>query len=331
MLSDERLSKADLKTIERIGFGDDARTRPDRLMEKASRVLSELSENVGIVVWPSLAENRLRHIRFVRLPDSRILVVLMSISNIVHDKVIRIDEQFSQDELDRTARYLNAEFGGKMASQFPLVEGDRAQLNAESTLLAAVGDLLRTEQREALEQPVAVASPVATGAALRARAEVLLSSGNAERAAGLALAGAEVERGAGAPIEAARSLIVAGRALVEAGERPRGLGRLERAEEELAACGAEGYRKQAIRELRRLGRRVAHRPGARTSGCLTPREWEIAQLVTDGRTNREIAVSLHLSVKTVDRHLSNILTKLDVPSRVAVAALVARDGTGLAS
>ena len=116
MLNDERLSKADLKTIERISLGDDARTRPDRLMERASRVLSELSENVGIVVWPSLAENRLRHMRFVRLPDNRILVVLMSVSNIVHDKVIRIDEQFSQDELDRTARYLNAEFSGKSLS-----------------------------------------------------------------------------------------------------------------------------------------------------------------------------------------------------------------------
>jgi heat-inducible transcriptional repressor len=116
MLADERLSRADLKTIERIGFEGDALTRPNRLMEKASRVLSELSENVGIVVWPSLAENRLRDIRFVRLPDNRILVVLMSTSNIVHDKVIRVDEQFSQDELDRTARYLNAEFGGKTLS-----------------------------------------------------------------------------------------------------------------------------------------------------------------------------------------------------------------------
>jgi heat-inducible transcriptional repressor len=64
-------------------------------------------------VWPSLAENRLKHIRFVRLPDSRILVVLVSNSNIVHDKVITLDEDFSQDELDKTARYLNAEFGGK--------------------------------------------------------------------------------------------------------------------------------------------------------------------------------------------------------------------------
>ena len=116
ILANTRLSKSDLKTIEGIGFGDYAKTRPDRLMERASRVLSELSENVGIVVWPSLAENRLRHIRFVRLPDKRILVVLMSTSNIVYDKVIRLDEYFSQEDLDQTARYLNAEFGGKSLS-----------------------------------------------------------------------------------------------------------------------------------------------------------------------------------------------------------------------
>ena len=49
----------------------------------------------------------------MRLPDQRILVVLVSRSNIVQDKVIRLDENFSQDELDQTARYLNTEFRGK--------------------------------------------------------------------------------------------------------------------------------------------------------------------------------------------------------------------------
>src|SRR6266478_814377 len=108
MLDSKRLSKNDLRAIERIDLDHEGKVRPDRLMEKASHVLSELSENVGIVVWPSLAENRLKHIRFVRLP-----VVLVSSSNIVHDKVITLNEEFSQDELDRTARYLNVEFGGK--------------------------------------------------------------------------------------------------------------------------------------------------------------------------------------------------------------------------
>src|SRR6266478_10245388 len=58
MLDSTRLSKTDLRAIESIGFGRHTTVRPDRLMEKASHVLSQLSENVGIVVWPSLAENR---------------------------------------------------------------------------------------------------------------------------------------------------------------------------------------------------------------------------------------------------------------------------------
>ncbi|PYS22922.1 MAG: heat-inducible transcription repressor HrcA [Acidobacteria bacterium] len=113
MLDWTTLSEDDLSAIESIGTGQEVTARPDRLMERASHVLSEISENVGIVVWPSLAENRLKQIRFMKLSDSRILVVLVSTSNIVHDKVISLDEEFTQDELNRTARYLNSEFGGK--------------------------------------------------------------------------------------------------------------------------------------------------------------------------------------------------------------------------
>src|SRR5205807_682129 len=113
MLDWTTLSEDDLSAIESIGTGQEVTARPDRLMERASHVLSEISENVGIVVWPSLAENRLKQIRFMKLSASRILVVLVSTSNIVHDKVISLDEEFTQDELNRTARYLNSEFGGK--------------------------------------------------------------------------------------------------------------------------------------------------------------------------------------------------------------------------
>jgi len=113
ILGGTRMSRADLKAIECLGAADDMRTRPDRLMERASHVLSEISKNVGIVVWPSLAENCLNHISFLNLPDNRILVALVSSSNIVQDKVIRFDEPFTQSELDRTARYLNTEFRGK--------------------------------------------------------------------------------------------------------------------------------------------------------------------------------------------------------------------------
>jgi len=119
MLGVARLSRGDLKAIDDLfPVGDiDATASPDRLMEAASHVLSALSENVGIVISPSLAENRLKHLEFVQLPDKRILVVLVSTSGIIHNKVIRTtEEDLTQEELNRTARYLNTEFSGKSLS-----------------------------------------------------------------------------------------------------------------------------------------------------------------------------------------------------------------------
>src|ERR1700752_164267 len=115
MLGEARLSKSDLKAIDQLftDYDIDASASPDKLMETASHILSALSQNVGIVVSPSLADHRLKHIEFVQLPDRRILVVLVSTSNIIHNKAIRTMDDLSKDELDRTARYLNAEFSGK--------------------------------------------------------------------------------------------------------------------------------------------------------------------------------------------------------------------------
>jgi heat-inducible transcriptional repressor len=90
---------------------------PDRLMERTSHLLSALSNNVGIVVSPSLASDRLQHIEFVNLSDNRILVVLVSAPNIVHNKIIRLNVSFARDELERTANYLNREFAGKSLAE----------------------------------------------------------------------------------------------------------------------------------------------------------------------------------------------------------------------
>lgn len=115
MLGEARLSKADFAAINSLlgSLKGERGGAPDRLMERTSHLLSELSENVGIVVSPSLAENILQHIEFVRLADNRILVILVSSSNIIQNKLVRLDEALSQEELDSTARYLNVEFSGK--------------------------------------------------------------------------------------------------------------------------------------------------------------------------------------------------------------------------
>jgi DNA-binding NarL/FixJ family response regulator len=61
-----------------------------------------------------------------------------------------------------------------------------------------------------------------------------------------------------------------------------------------------------------------------TPDALTHREREVADLVATGITNREIAARLTLSEKTIERHLSRIFAKLDIPSRAALAAAVER-------
>jgi DNA-binding NarL/FixJ family response regulator len=59
---------------------------------------------------------------------------------------------------------------------------------------------------------------------------------------------------------------------------------------------------------------------------LTARELHVLRLVAEGKTNKAIAAELSLSGKTVDRHVSNIFTKLDVPSRAAATAYAYKHG-----
>jgi DNA-binding CsgD family transcriptional regulator len=120
-----------------------------------------------------------------------------------------------------------------------------------------------------------------------------------------------------APWEAARVRVLIGRAC-------RALGDDDAAELEFDA---------ARRVFARLGARpdaaaVAALQGTGTSGsaALTPRERQVITLVSAGKTNRAIASELAISERTVDRHVSNILTKLDLPSRTAATSYAHKQG-----
>jgi len=66
-------------------------------------------------------------------------------------------------------------------------------------------------------------------------------------------------------------------------------------------------------------------PVGDTSG-LSPRELEVLRLVAAGKTNQAIATELFLSEKTIERHVSNIFTRLGVGSRTAAAAYAFEHG-----
>ena len=84
----------------------------DHLMSRASQLLSRISNHVGIVISPNISTDVIKHIDFVRVADGRILVITVTRSGIVQDRLVRIDDNLSQDELNHTANYVNAHFTG---------------------------------------------------------------------------------------------------------------------------------------------------------------------------------------------------------------------------
>lgn len=134
-------------------------------------------------------------------------------------------------------------------------------------------------------------------------------------------------RSIGAVAYAGRADILAGRALARAGEPKAAIERLEQVHATLADCRAKGHRDDAARELRVLGCRPGRRGSARRAqtdgiGALTERERDVAELIVVGLTNRQIAERLVISEKTVESHVTRILAKLGVSSRVAVVGIL---------
>jgi len=90
---------------------DSART-PEEITERAGHALAAISRGLGLIVSPPLARTVLEHVRFLLLPDERVLIVLISSGDGTRDKVMRPERSFTQEELDRTADYLNRYYVG---------------------------------------------------------------------------------------------------------------------------------------------------------------------------------------------------------------------------
>jgi DNA-binding CsgD family transcriptional regulator len=121
-----------------------------------------------------------------------------------------------------------------------------------------------------------------------------------------------------APYHAARVRVLLGLACRELGDD-------DAAELELDAARRVFERLAAAPDVARVNslQRTMARPGA---PMLTPREREVIGLVATGKTNRAIARQLAISERTVDRHVSNILMKLELPSRSAATGYAYEHG-----
>ncbi|WP_433505884.1 LuxR C-terminal-related transcriptional regulator [Pseudonocardia halophobica] len=141
---------------------------------------------------------------------------------------------------------------------------------------------------------------------------VLIAEGDARSALRRLRVASATWRRFDAPYEAARAQVLIGLACRALGDPETSAMELDAARNVFAQLGAE----PDVERLDGLvGRAVAPIPGG-----LTARELQVLTLVASGRTNRGIGRELGLSEKTVARHVHNLLTKLDVPSRAAATA-----------
>jgi heat-inducible transcriptional repressor len=89
----------------------------EQVMERASHLLSRLSRHVGFVFATDIARTSFRHIDFVPLAGPRVLVVMVSATGLVTQKVIELEDPLSADDLQACANYLNTHFSGMVLSR----------------------------------------------------------------------------------------------------------------------------------------------------------------------------------------------------------------------
>jgi DNA-binding CsgD family transcriptional regulator len=187
-------------------------------------------------------------------------------------------------------------------------------LPAYVEIMLAVGEV--QDARSACRELEDIAASIDTGvpAAIAAHAcgAVELAEGDAQAALGRLRRAFEVWQRLEAPYAAARV-----RALV--GLACRALGDEDGAALEIDAAKSVFERLGARPDLVRIASLMKRASSSGAHG-LTPRELQVLRLLASGETNRAIAGKLSVSAKTVDRHVSNIFTKLHVSSRSAATA-----------
>lgn len=110
LLESARLNKSDQEFIDDSIFKANSH---ESVVERVSHTISQATNNIGFVISPALDQNQLKHIEFIQVGDGKILVIIVSRSGLVQNRIVRVDEQFTQVELDQTARYLNENYSGQ--------------------------------------------------------------------------------------------------------------------------------------------------------------------------------------------------------------------------
>jgi DNA-binding CsgD family transcriptional regulator len=143
-----------------------------------------------------------------------------------------------------------------------------------------------------------------------------LAEGDAQAAVTPLRAAFQTWQQMGVPYVAARVRVLLGRACRLLGDEDGAMLELDAARKVFEVLGA----RPDVARIDALKGERASAPSDERHSRLSPRELQVLRLVASGKTNKAIAKELRLSEKTIEHHVSHILTKLDVPSRAAATA-----------
>jgi ATP/maltotriose-dependent transcriptional regulator MalT len=229
----------------------------------------------------------------------------------------RDDAEAARDLAERFLRALPADVRMERAAGLELL------IHAH----VALGNAAKADQ--ALQQLREIVEAVASGpmlAALRLAEGLVAAAANPTAAKPCFEDAIELWIHAGAPFETARARVQLARILSRLGRRAAALSQVSQAAESLRTIGAARAANHAQAFARELARQAAPTEQTASSGLLSDREIEVLRLAALGLTNKQIACELHRSEHTVHRHIANILTKLDLPSRAAAVSYAAKHG-----
>ena len=156
----------------------------------------------------------------------------------------------------------------------------------------------------------------------RSRGRIEAAAGRPEAAEAAFTRAIELLDGLHVPFELARVELAAGAVLRRIGRRRRAAELLTSAQDRFIALGATPYARACAQELAASGLTPTRRIGRDRVG-LTSQELVVARLAAEGRSNREIADELVVSIKTVEYHLRNAFGKLGITSRRQLAERLA--------
>jgi len=111
LLDVHELNPAERKLI-RSAYPDYPQTEASEIFQKTSRILSSASHYLGVVWAPRMEMVVLQHIEFVRLRRHSVLALLVSTNGFVQNRVVEVEEEFSQSELDHLSDYMNSLLAG---------------------------------------------------------------------------------------------------------------------------------------------------------------------------------------------------------------------------